>query len=469
MPDLTAWPAVDVLAAFRTRTLSPVEYLQALLDRIEAAQPSVNALGDVYANAAMRSAAQSAHRYAGKDGGPRPLDGLPVAVKDETEVAGRRTTNGSLLWQDHISESDDLIVERLRDAGAYVHARTLTPEFSIPFWTHSRMWGVTRNPWNPAYDVGGSSGGSAAALAAGLTPVATGSDIGGSIRMPASCCGVVGFKPPHGRIAVAGLYGRDEWSCVGPLARTVRDAALVADAVCGAHPRDPMSLRQDMRVMPTRDDLPGMRIAFSPDLGDWPVTEEVAGACESAAMALRGRGAVVEYVNMVIPRALVRTASDAHYGHMFAADLDRATAGRTDELNPYARNWLAAIRDAAPPFLAGREAEVEIADRLGPVLAEYDALMCPAFAVPAFTAGTDHTVVPFTLDGLELDTFHDLGLTEVFNAVNRCPVLCVPAGRAASGVPIGVQIAGRTMDDPTVFRIGAALEAVRPWSLVAPI
>jgi Asp-tRNA(Asn)/Glu-tRNA(Gln) amidotransferase A subunit family amidase len=467
MTELAAWPALDVLAAFRAQTLSPVEYLQALLDRIDAVQPSVNALGDVYADAAMRSAAQSAERYAGKDGGPRPLDGLPVAVKDETEVAGRRTTNGSLLWQDYVSESDDPIVERLRAAGAYVHARTLTPEFSIPFWTHSRLWGVTRNPWNTSYDVGGSSGGSAAALAAGMTPLATGSDIGGSIRMPASCCGVVGFKPPHGRIAVAGLHGRDEWSCVGPLARTVRDAALLADAVSGAHPRDPMSLRQDMRVMPREGDLAGMRIAFSPDLGDWPVTDEVASTCESAAVALRERGAVVEHVTVAIPRALVRTASDAHYGHLFAADLDRTSSGRAGELNPYTRNWLAAIREAMPPFLLGREAEVEIGDRLGIVLAEYDALMCPAFAVPAFSAGTDHTVVPFTLDGVELDTFHDLGLAEVFNAVNRCPVLCVPAGRASSGVPIGVQVAGRTMDDPTVFRIGAALEAVRPWPLVA--
>src|SRR5262249_18855702 len=162
-------------------------------------------------------------------------------------------------------------------------------------------------------------------------------------------------------------------------------------------------------------------------------------------MALRERGAVVDHVNMVIPRALVKTASDAHYGHLFAAVLDRETAGRNDELTPYARNWLAAVRDAAPSFLAGRQAEGQIADGLSSVLAEYDAIMCPAFAVPAFTAGTDHTVVPFTLDGLELDTFHDLGLTELFNAMNRCPVLCVPAGRAATGVPIGVQIAGRTM------------------------
>lgn len=199
MSELYAWSATEVLAAFHARRLSPVEYMDAVIMRYEAAQPVVNAFGDTYFDEAREQARAAEERYSGGGDPPRALEGLPVAVKDEADVAGKRTTNGSLIL-DHVPEQSEPMVERLVGAGAIIHARSLTPEFSIAFWTASRLWGVTRNPWNTAFDVGGSSGGSAAALAAGMTPLATGSDIGGSIRVPASCCGVVGHKPSYGRV-----------------------------------------------------------------------------------------------------------------------------------------------------------------------------------------------------------------------------------------------------------------------------
>ena len=471
MTNPTEWSATRVLQAFRRHELSPIDYLTLLVETIESTQPQVNALGDQYLDEAMAAAAVATKRYARPTGDPRPLEGLPVVVKDETEVAGRRSTNGSLLLSDYVSEDSDPFVERLLAAGAIIHARGLTPEFSVPFWTHSRMWGVTRNPWNLAFDVGGSSGGSAAALAAGMTPLATGSDIGGSIRVPASCCGVVGYMPPSGRIPVAGAWGRDDWSHVGPMARSVADCALVTELVSGAHPRDHFSLRDPVQIGPLDPDVRGVRIALSVDLGDWPVTDEVAAATRSTAEALTELGAVVTEVDVTIEREAVRRASIAHNASLFGVVLELEIAGREAEVNPYVLAWLRELAEARSPtaFFEGRQIEAALAERIDRVLVDHEVLLCPALCIPALGAGVDHTQTPFVLDGVVRDTFHDLHLTEVFNITGRCPVLTVPAGRSQEGVPIGVQIVGRTYDDRSVFRVGAAIEALRPWPLVAEL
>ena len=468
MNEIVTWSAHQVLEAYATRQLSPVEYLEELFVQIDRVQPHVNALGDQYRDDALAQARGAEARYT--SGSPSGvIDGLPLIVKDETEIAGRRTTNGSLLWEDYISDADDPIVERLVGAGSVVHGRGLTPEFSIPFWTHSRLWGVTRNPWNLDADVGGSSGGSAAAVASGMTPWATGSDIGGSIRVPASCCGVVGYMPPSGRIPVAGVWGRDDWSRVGPLTRTVADAALMVDVTSGRHVRDHFSLPVTTALTTVVGDVRGLRIALSLDLGDWPVTAEVKAAVADAARGLEEQGAIVTPVDLTIERDLVRQASNAHNGSLFAASSEAEIAGREDLTNPYTRAWLeelAADREKVS-FLEGRQIEAEISERVDRLLVDFDALLCPAMAVPALDAGVDYTQEPLVVGGIERDSFHDIHLTEVFNAVNRVPVLTVPAGRGASGVPIGVQIVGRGYDDATVFAVGLALERARPWPLVA--
>jgi len=468
--NLTEWSARDVLSAFRAKSLSPVEYLEVLIEQIVLWQPRINALGDTYFDDALLEAKRAAEVYSGSGHKARPLEGIPIVVKDETEIAGRRTTNGSLLWADYVSEESDPIVERLIEAGAIIHARGLTPEFSVPFWTHSRMWGATRNPWNLDYDVGGSSGGSAAALAAGMTPLATGSDIGGSIRVPASCCGVVGFMPPSGRIAVPGPWGRDDWSHVGPMARTVADTALVADLVSGHHVRDHFSLRERMQIGTPRADVRGMRVAFSEDLGDWPVTEEVRAAARSTAQTLRDLGATVESVDLTITRDEVRRASNAHNASLFAASLRIQIEGVEDQVNPYVLAWLDELDDDQTPTstFEGREMEAAISERVDRVLSDYEVLLCPAMSMPAFAAGVDYTQEKFFLDGVERDSFHDLHLTEVFNIAGRCPVLAIPAGRSADGVPIGMQIVGPTYRDDVVMPVGAALEAAAPWPVTVP-
>jgi aspartyl-tRNA(Asn)/glutamyl-tRNA(Gln) amidotransferase subunit A len=464
---ITTLSATETLAAFQSRELSPVEHVRAHLDRIERVNPTVNAIGDVYAEEALAAAAGAARAYSPGQS-PRPLEGLLVAVKDEAEMAGKRTTNGSLLWQDWIGHADEPMIERIAAAGAVVHARTLTPEFSIAFWTSSRLWGTTHNPWNTAYDVGGSSGGSAAALAAGLTPLATGSDIGGSIRVPASCCGVVGYKPAYGRIPQLPPYGLDTWCHLGPLARTVADAALLADAVSGPDARDHASLRPALRLGTPQPGAGDLRIAWSDDLEDWPVTEPVRAAVACAAAALADAGAAVERVRLPLERRLVARAADAHYAAGFAADVAATIAGHEDEVCDYTSWWVRSLA-GSPDAREGIEAEAEIQRRIGAVLDRFDALLCPTMSIAALHAGVDYTTAPLTIAGATLDAFRDVCLTEVFNAASRCPVVTVPVGRDPDGVPIGVQVAGRTYDDVTAFRIAATLERQLPWPLLAPV
>lgn len=465
--EVLAWSVSRVLEAFGQREISPVEYVDACLERIERTKGEVNAVGDVYADEARSAAEQAAVRWL--RGEPRPLEGIPVAVKDEASIAGKRVTYGSLLYEHYVAEETEPMVQRLVDAGGIVHARTLVPEFSIPFWTHSRLWGVTRNPWNRAYDVGGSSGGSAAALACGATPLATGSDIGGSIRMPASVCGVVGYKPPHGRVPIPGVYGLDDWCHQGPLARSVEDCALMADLISGPHVLDHMSLRERVVLGRPRGDVRGMRVALSLDLGDWPLVPEVREAVSSAARALEDAGAIVEPVDVTVERELLRLASNAHYRAVFAAEVAADVRGHEDDVNAYTLNWLHLVQQSSETFLEGRRIEVEICRRIDSILSTYDILLTAAVAVPAFRAGVDYTTEPYEIDGVAYETFHDLCLTEVFNVTNRCPVLTVPAGRSSDGVPIGVQIVGRTYLDSGVFEVGAALQSALPWPVIARV
>ena len=228
--------AADALAAMRAKDLSPVELLESVIARAEAVEPTVNAFAERRYEQALVAASASADRYA--DGARiRPLEGLPLALKEEVPVRGWRMRHGSLAI-DEVAEITSPLAERILKAGAVVHARTTTPELSCAGYTHSELWGVTRNPWNTEVTAGGSSGGSGASLAAGSSMLASGSDIGGSIRLPASMNGVVGFKPPHGRVPVDPPFNLDRYCHDGPMARTVTDCAAFENVLAGPHPMD---------------------------------------------------------------------------------------------------------------------------------------------------------------------------------------------------------------------------------------
>ena len=465
--DLHYISATEALARFRDRSLSPVELLDAVIARAEAVEPTVNALCHERYDAAREEARAAEARYAGRgDGEPRALEGIPLAIKEEEAVAGQPWTQGSLIYKDLVAEESSNFAQRMLDAGAIVHARTTAPEFSCALFTHSRLHGVTRNPWNPEFGVGGSSGGAGAALASGTTTLASGSDIGGSIRAPASFNGVVGFKPPYGRVPQAPPFNLDTYCHCGPLARTVADTALYENVLAGPDPTDIVSLRPKYELPETFAGIAGLRLAVSVDLdGSWPIDEEIRRNTLDTAAALREAGAIVDEVAVDVPNELVMRAAALHYRLGFGAMISAEAAAHPDLVTAYAdafgREMTTAAGDGAQ--MEKFEIEARVYAPVGALLETYDALLCPTVGMRGLVAGDDYVGHGLDVGGRHIERYFDAALTPVFNIMSRLPVLNVPSGFADNGVPTGLQIAGRSYDDLTPFRIGAALEQVRPW------
>jgi amidase len=458
--DLCYLSASQALALFRTRALSPRDLLAALIDRAARVNPAINCFADRYHDEAMAAATKAEARYA-KGGKTRPLEGLPLAVKDAQRVAGKRTTQGSLIFQDHIDDHSDPMIARLQAAGAVIFARTTTPEFCLSGVTHSRIWGVTRNPWNTDWGPGGSSGGSGAALAAGLTTLATGTDIGGSIRIPAGACGVVGFKPPHGRNPDGPPANYDRFNHCGPMTRTVADAALMQNVTSGPHPLDHDSLRARVRLPVQAASIKGLKIAYSVDLGYVEVEPDVRRNLLATVEVFRSLGAVVEEVALgwtpEVDQDCVAWYSMMEFGRQTLWHRDRHPHLMTD----YALKMAAAIErgttldDVHKPWKRTHQ----MYQTLGPVLAAHDVFLCPTNNAPSVKATHDPWDKSFTVNGKPADPEFGWVMTHPFNMAHNCPVLSVPSGFAATGVPTGVQIVGRTWDDRTVFQAALALEA----------
>ena len=292
MTDLAYITASDALAGFAAKTLSPVEVLDALIARAEIVEPTINAFCWTRYDEARVEAKVAEQRW--QDGTARPLEGIVTAIKDEVPIAGQPWSMGSLVYQDLVAEATSPFAQRMFDAGVIQHARTTTPEFSCAGFTHSKIHGVTRNPWNQEFAVGGSSGGAGASLAAGTSTLASGSDIGGSIRIPASFNGVVGFKAPHGRVPCEPPGGLDMYWHNGGLARTVEDMRLYQNVMAGPHPMDHRSIRPKYEIPAGIDDVTGLRIAFTTDFdGCFALDPEVDRNTRAAVDALRAAGANV--------------------------------------------------------------------------------------------------------------------------------------------------------------------------------
>lgn len=445
----------QLLAAYQTRTLSPVEVVDVLIDRTEAHEPTLNAVVDRRYDEARAEARVAEARWMGADGGPRPLEGVPVAAKEEHPMRGRSWAQGSLSQRDLVADEDHPIIERIQGAGGIVHIRTATPEFSCAGWCHSRLWGITRNPWNTDYSPGGSSGGSGAALAAGYAPLATGSDIGGSIRIPASLSGVVGFKPPFGRVPALPPYNLDQYCHDGPMARTVADLALLEDVIAGPHPRDQVALRFPPRVADAGDDVSGLRVALCVRLGDWVLDDGVEANTRVAAAALAAAGADVVEVALPWRFEQLDRASAAHFSTIMSAGIGAIAAEHGDLLCDYTHDFIRLVSTDVC-FYEGMELEGELWRPLGEIFEDADVLLCPTMATQGFVAGESY------LDGIVVGGEHvkpwQAEMTLPFNLFSRCPVISVPSGRSAVGVPTGVQVVGRTYDDLTTFRVAAALE-----------
>ena len=466
--DLCFLSATEALTRFRSKELSPVELLDAVIERIEATEPALNAVCDRRYEQARAEAEASAARYAGTGDGPRPLEGLPVAAKEEQPMIGRVNSYCSLPYADQIASETHPMLERIQASGGIIHIRTTTPEFSCAAFTHSRLWGITRNPWNTEFTPGGSSGGSGAALAAGYAPMATGSDIGGSIRIPASFCGVVGYKPPYGRVPSLPPFNLDHYCHDGPMARTVADAALLTNVSAGRHTSDIVSLPAPPHLPLAAGPVDGLRVALCVHLGDHPVEPQVEANTRRAAKVFEGLGIPVVEVELPWTVQQVYTAARAHFAGIFGQVVSRDVELHGDQLTTYARAFARDMRSSVS-FAEGLTIEGEMYRSLGALLEQFDALICPTMGTTGFRAGDDFVDTECVVNGVTLPNYVFAALTPPFNIASRCPVLAVPSGVADNGVPTGVQIVGRTYDDPTTFRLALAYEAALGGFPHAPV
>ena len=458
--DICYLDATELLEHFKKRQLSPVEVLKAYIEQDGKIGTMVNPFSHRFYDEALIKARLAEQKYFhGKQ--TRKIEGLPIAIKDETLVKGMPCSSGSLINKDYIADVTSIENSRILRAGGIIHARTTTPEFSCAGYTHSRLHGVTRNPWNPAFTPGGSSGGAAAALASGLTALATGSDIGGSIRIPASACGVVGFKPPYGRNASEPPFNLDTYCHTGPLARSIDDAILLQNVVSGPHPEDIASIKPKLTLPFDYPDIKGKKVAYSIDLGQFEVDEEVKQNTLQAVELLRSQGAIVEEVEINWPTDLVAAGLD-YLNHFFGVYIGEYIENHRDLMTDYALAFGEAGKQSnANKFFHAQEVAGEMYRQFGPLFKRYDLFICPTNALAAVAAEHDQSRDLVTINGKQVDPILGWVMTLPFNMLSRCPVLSIPSGRTRDNVPTGVQLVGATFQDKSVFQFGKALESAR--------
>jgi Asp-tRNA(Asn)/Glu-tRNA(Gln) amidotransferase A subunit family amidase len=459
--DLCFTPATILADRIRRRELSPVEVVSNALARIGDVNPTLNCFVFVYEQEALDQARRAEHAVMRGDR-VGPLHGVPIAFKDLTPTAGKRTTMGSYAFEHYVPTSSALLVERLVAAGAIMVGKTATPEFAYSSFTDSPLWGITRNPWDTTRTPGGSSGGSGAAVASGCVPLAEGTDMGGSVRIPAAWSGVVGLKPSHGRIPLDFLPTQfDTIHHFGPLARTVADARLFVHLGGGPSERDIASLPLLDLSGAQPSDVAGMRLALSVDLGCHVIDPQVERATRRAAAALAEAGAVVEEVELGWDRRYA-DAWLAHWGVYLAAIFGNQLAAYRERMDPRVVQLMDdGLAMSAVDFKRLEFLRTEQWQKLAPIMERYDALLCPTMSQPAPTVDRDDfEFYRAYQDG----RYHGLDMTCWFNYTSQCPALSVPSGFADGGLPIGLQIVARRYRDDTALQVGAALERVAPWA-----
>ncbi|MGC1342973.1 MAG: amidase [Candidatus Binataceae bacterium] len=468
--EICAMSAVKLAAEVHARTLSPIEVVDAVLERMNRVEPHLHAFCTPTPELARAEAKRiDTEISAGRD--PGPLAGVPVSIKDLIFTRGIRTTSGSVAYRNFVPEEDDIAIERLRAACAIIIGKTNTAEFGYSATGHNPLFETTRNPWNLAMTSGGSSAGAGAAVAAGVGPLALGSDGGGSVRIPASLCGLYGIKPSFGRIPLypgsrderyPGASGWESLECYGPLARTVADAALMLSAVVGPDPRDRQSRPSegiDWTGSARAGDLRGKRVAYSADWGYAAVDPEVAQIARDAARVFeRELGCVVEETNpgWSDPAAVffATMVAETDLRGMRKLVAEHGAHMSTHMVDLIMRPWSAEeLTDAN----IGRKA---LANHMARFMAKYDLLLTPTACVPPFPILMQG---PDKIAGRYVRPESFLAFTIIANLTGQ-PAATVPAGFTKDGLPVGLQIIGRHLDDATVLRASAAFEDARPWA-----
>lgn len=468
MTDLLALSAAQAAALIRRRAVSPVEYMRAVLGAAHAVQPRLNPFVAVMDEAALAGARVA--EQAVMDGmALGALHGVPVSIKDQVDVAGVATTHGSAIFAGNMPPGDDVVVTRLRAAGAIPFAKTRLPEFGHKGLTDGPSFGVTRNPWDPSRTSGGSSGGGAVAVATGAGAIALGTDGAGSIRIPAACCGIVGLKPTLGAVPwdqAADMFGN--YTYAGPMARTVTDAALMQAALAGPGGADPWT----MNAAPPRgvsagligQDLAGLRVGVIERMANPRVQAEVAADVAASVAALVALGAEAEVVVDAIDWIEMpgRVMYQANYAVRMAPHLPRWR----DEMDP----TLLAFMERGDGFTLaefreGQFARTRLFRAVQALFARYDVLVTPTLSRTALPAEFDAARDEVEIDGERCGITRQGWSAYVypFNLTGH-PALTVPAGMAADGLPTAVQLVGRWGADMDLLRLGAVLEQARPWA-----
>jgi amidase len=460
--------AVDLLAAFGAGSLSPVDVLEAQIARAAEVESAINAFSFEHFDEARAMAVESERRW--RAGQARPLEGITCAVKDEASVIGWNTTNGCRLRLGMVGDHDHPLVARLRASGAIFHAQTTTPELSIAGTTWTDLWGITRNPWNLQMTPGGSSGGSGAALAAGTTTLATGSDMGGSIRIPASFNGLYGYKPPLGRVPGEPEDALLLMATDGPLARTFEDLRLMQNIISGPGSATTMTLPR-FELPSTFPSVNGLRVAYSPDQGWASLDPDVRANTESIVAQLRSLGAQVDEIELdwdenVIKRGAVYGLLSTSIGAALLAVGQADAAAGGGNLSSYTAKYVEQTKLGIGPAEYQESADI-VAGMYAELRAKaFDAgaklLVCPTVATSGVPADLDPWGPPVLVDGQEVNAQTGWSFTAPFNLLNRCPVMSIPSGIAANGVPTGVQLVGDNYDELPVFQAAAALSQSIP-------
>jgi aspartyl-tRNA(Asn)/glutamyl-tRNA(Gln) amidotransferase subunit A len=458
--DLGYLPATDLAAMIRAKQISPVEYMTALLGRIESLEPRVNAFAYLAADQAMAAAKKAeAQVMAGETLGR--LHGLPATIKDLAITRDMPTQMGSLIYQGNQPTEDAPIVTRLQAEGAIILGKTTTSEFGWTGVSHSPLTGITHNPWKHGYNAGASSAGAGAASAAGYGPLHQGSDGAGSVRMPSHFCGIFGLKPSFGRVPNYPVSTNDMTSHVGPMTRTVADAALMLEVLAGPHPLDYSSLEAWPAPYGARlaEGIKGKKIAYSPDLGIARVDPDVAALVRKAAERFSDLGAIVEEVPTPWAAAgpdLVRFFWPAHLARLM----------------PHLEKWesrmdqglVACIKESetisAKDYQLARERKMAYVAGVHRWFQDWDLLLTPSVSVAAFPA---EKLMPDHWPHHAWDWIEWAEFSHPFN-MSWNPAASVPCGFTDQGLPVGIQIVGRRFDDLGVLQAAAAFEAIQPWA-----
>ena len=456
--DIYYSDATALARLIRDGQVSPVEVVRAHLERIEDVNGRLNAVVTLDDRAEDRAREAEAAAARGEPLGP--LHGVPVTIKDCVDTAGLRTTRGSKLFSDHVPAADATVVRRLTDAGAIVIGKTNMPEFALWWETDNVVFGRTGNPWLEGRTPGGSSGGEAAAIASGMSPLGIGSDVGGSIREPANYCGIVGLKATHGRVPLTGHWPDVllRFMHVGPMARTVRDAALALSIVAGPDGVDPYAAPVSApSAGALQGPVEGLRVGWCVEGPFSPLADDVRDAVADAATALSDAGCRAESVTLgEWERWTALDISNRVYGPETLHYLTPLVDGRDEELSPPILRRLAWPQPGMSEYLeAGQELD-GFRQAVARYFAEYDLLLCPAGPVTAHP----HDTPEIEVAGESLPGRNALRYTIPFDLTGS-PAVSVPFRWSADGLPIGVQLAGRHFDEATLLRAAAALESAR--------